>query len=173
MLISLGGASLRSYVPQDAPMLARYASDARVTAYMRETDSRAYSVDEAAAWIELVRAQEPECQFSIAADGAIIGGIGLELQPDIYAHSAEISYWIAEPYWGRGFATRAVAALADHAFWRLQLSRLYARVFDGNDASKRVLEKCAFELEGRLRNSALKDGRYADQLLYAKLRASH
>jgi RimJ/RimL family protein N-acetyltransferase len=173
MLISLGGASLRSYQPQDAALLARYASDARVTAYLREPDAREYSVDEAAAWIELVRAQDPECQFSICADGTIIGGIGLELQPDVYAHSAEISYWIASPWWGRGFATRAVAALTDHAFWQLRLTRVYARVFDGNSASVRVLEKCAYELEGRLRRAAFKDGHYADQFLYAKLRTRH
>jgi [ribosomal protein S5]-alanine N-acetyltransferase len=173
MLISLGGARLRSYLPQDAPLLARYANDARVTAYMRDGAPREYTVDEAAAWIELVRAQTPECQFSIEIDGAIVGGIGLELQPDVYAHSAELSYWIAEPYWGRGVATRAVAALTDHAFWQLRLTRLYARVFEGNTASIRVLEKCAYELEGRLRRAAYKDGRYVDQRLYAKLRAPH
>jgi RimJ/RimL family protein N-acetyltransferase len=173
MLISLGGASLRSYLPQDAPLLARYASDARVAEHMRETEVREYSVDEAAAWIELVRSQTPESQFSIAADGLIIGGIGLELQTDVYAHSAELSYWIAQPYWGRGFATRAVAALTDHAFARMRLARLYARVFDGNAASQRVLEKCAYEVEGRLRKAVVKDGRYVDQFLYAKLRAQH
>ena len=173
MLISLGGASLRSYRPEDAPLLARYANDAAVTAYMRESDARRYTVDEAAAWIDVVRTQTPECQFSIAADGAIIGGIGLDLQPDVYAHSAELSYWIAAPHWGRGHATRAVAALTDHAFFTLGLARLYARVFDGNLASQRVLEKCAYRPEGRLRQAVLKDGRYADQMLYAKLRAEH
>jgi RimJ/RimL family protein N-acetyltransferase len=173
MLISLGGASLRSYQPEDAPLLARYASDAGVATYMREPDVRQYTVDEAAAWIELVRAQTPESQFSIACDGAIIGGIGLDLQPDVYAHSAELSYWIAATHWGRGHATRAVAALTDHAFFRLGLTRLYARVFDGNAASQRVLEKCAYQPEGRMRSAVLKDGRYFDQFLYAKLRAQH
>jgi RimJ/RimL family protein N-acetyltransferase len=174
MLISLGGASLRSYQPEDAPLLARYASDAGVSAYMREPEVRQYTVDEAAAWIDLVRTQTPECQFSIAScDGTIIGGIGLDLQPDVYAHSAELSYWIATPHWGRGHATRAVAALTDHAFFRLGLTRLYARVFDGNERSRRVLEKCAYQLEGRMRSAVLKDGRHADQFLYAKLRAQH
>lgn len=173
MLISLGGASLRSYQPEDAPLLARYASDAGVTAHLREPESRQYTVDEAAAWIEYARTQTPECQFSIACDGAIIGGIGLDLQPDVYAHSAELSYWLAAPHWGRGHATRAVAALTDHAFFRLGLARLYARVFDGNVRSQRVLEKCAYQLEGRLRDAVLKDGRYSDQFLYAKLRSRH
>jgi RimJ/RimL family protein N-acetyltransferase len=173
MLISLGGASLRSYQREDAPLLARYASDAGVSTYMREPEVRQYTVDEAAAWIDLVRTQTPECQFSIACDGAIIGGIGLDLQPDVYAHSAELSYWIATPHWGRGHATRAVAALTDHAFFRLGLTRLYARVFDGNAPSQRVLEKCAYQLEGHMRCAVLKDGCYADQFLYAKLRAQH
>ncbi len=170
MLISLGGASLRSYLPQDAALLARYASDPAVTAYMSDATGRQYTVEEAAAWIGLVRGQAPECHFSIAVDGVIAGGVGLELQSDVYAHSAELSYWVAESFWGRGIATRAVAAICDHAFGQLGITRLYARVFDGNVASQRVLEKCAFELEGRLRRAALKHGRYSDQLLYAKLR---
>ena len=173
MLISLGGASLRSYRPEDAPQLARYANDADVAAYQRETAARRYTVDDAAAWIALVSAQTPECHFSIACEDTIIGGIALELQTDVYAHSAELSYWIAPAHWGRGHATRAVGALTDHAFVRLGLTRLYARVFDGNAASRRVLEKCAYRLEGRLQRAALKDGVYFDQSVYAALRAQH
>ena len=173
MLISLGGASLRSYRPEDAPQLAQYANDADVARYQRDAAPRRYTVDDAAEWIALVRTQTPECQFSIACEGTVIGGIGLELQPDVYAHSAELSYWIAPAHWGRGHATRAVAALTDHAFFGLGLARLYARVIDGNGASQRVLEKCAYRLEGRLRGAVQKDGRYADQFLYAKLRAQH
>lgn len=173
MLISLGAAAVRSFVPDDARLLARYASDPVVTAFMHDAPSRAFTVDEVRAWIDVVRTQTPECQFSIAIGAETIGGIGLELQRDIYGHSAELSYWIAEPYWRRGIATRAVGAVADHAFGVLGLHRLYARVFDGNDASQRVLQKCAFDLEGRLRDAAVKNGRYVDQILYAKLRSAH
>lgn len=169
MRIRLGDAFLRSYLPEDAARLAHYASDTRVTEFMRETETRQYAVAEAAAWIDFVRAQQPECHFAIALDDALIGGIGLELQPDVYAHSAEISYWIAEAHWGRGFATRAVAALSEHAFGTLGLVRLYARVFDGNDASRRVLEKCGYEVEGRLRSAAQKDAHYVDQWLYSRV----
>ncbi len=173
MVISLGGASVRSFEPADAPLLAVYANDPAIMAYMHDAVPRAYTEAEAAAWIEVARTQAPECQFSIARGGAIIGGIGLELQRDIYAHSAELSYWVARPFWGQGIATRAVGAVADHAFWQLRLRRIYARVFDGNVGSQRVLEKCAFELEGRLRRAVLKHGALADQLLYAKLRLAH
>mgnify|MGYP005822945611 CR=1 FL=1 len=173
MIISLGHALVRSFEPGDAPLLASYANDPAITAYMHDAVPRRYSIEEAAAWIELARAQTPECHYSIALEGRIIGAIGLEPQADIYAHSAELSYWIAAAYWGQGIATRAVGAIAEHAFRQLGFTRLYARVFDGNCASQRVLEKNAFALEGRLRQAALKNGRLSDQLLYAKLGAPH
>ena len=173
MVISLGGATVRSFVPQDAPLLASYANDPAIMSFMHDAEPRRYTEAEAAAWIEVVRMQSPECHFSIARGEEIIGGIGLELQHDIYAHSAELSYWVGRRHWGQGIATRAVGAVTDYAFWQLRLQRLYARVFDGNVASQRVLEKCAFELEGRLRRAALKHGALADQFLYAKLRVSH
>lgn len=173
MIISLGSALVRSFEPQDAPLLASYANDPAITAYMHDAIPRQYSTEEAAAWIELVRMQSPECHFSIARGEQIIGAIGLEPQHDIYQHSAELSYWVAEAHWGQGIATRAVGAVTDYAFWQLGFTRLYARVFDGNHASQRVLEKNAYALEGRLKKAALKLGRLCDQLLYAKLRASH
>lgn len=173
MIISLGSALVRSFEPEDAPLLASYANDPAITAYMHDAIPRQYSTEEAAAWIDLVRLQSPECHFSIARGEQIIGAIGLEPQHDIYQHSAELSYWVAEAYWGQGIATRAVGAVTDHAFWQLGLTRLYARVFDGNCGSQRVLEKNAFALEGRLRKAALKLGRLCDQLLYAKVRAAH
>jgi RimJ/RimL family protein N-acetyltransferase len=53
-------------------------------------------------------------------------------------------------------------AIREHA-----LRRVYALPFEWNESSFRVLEKCSYRLEGRLRCSAIKDGRVIDQLLYA------
>jgi RimJ/RimL family protein N-acetyltransferase len=88
---------------------------------------------------------------------------------DLRAGTAEIGYWLGEPFWGRGIATAAVAAFTAHAFADLGLRRVFARVLEWNPASARVLEKCGYALEGRLRRSALKDGKVADELLYARL----
>jgi RimJ/RimL family protein N-acetyltransferase len=81
--------------------------------------------------------------------------------------SAEIGYWLAEPFWGRGIATEAVKAMTTYAIAKHALTRVYARVADWNTASVRVLEKAGYALEARLRRSAIKEGRVIDQLQYA------
>jgi RimJ/RimL family protein N-acetyltransferase len=68
----------------------------------------------------------------------------------------ELGYWIARPYWGRGYATEAGRAVIDHARHSLRLPRLSAGHFIDNPASGRVLAKLGFRPIGRiaLRHSA-------------------
>jgi ribosomal-protein-alanine N-acetyltransferase len=103
------------------------------------------------------------------SDGYLVGGIGHHELALGKTHKAEIGYWLAKPYWGRGIMTDAVRRVSDFSFRELRLIRLTAHVFAFNTASARVLEKAGFELEGRLRLHYKKDGRLGDGLLYAKL----
>jgi len=112
----------------------------------------------------------PETNFAIAVDGAVVGGIGIMQQSDVHAQSAEFGYWLGQNYWGRGIMTKAVNEMTGYFFSHFDLVRLYATVYDWNPASARVLEKCGWEFEGRLKMSIFKDGKYCDQLIYAKLR---
>jgi RimJ/RimL family protein N-acetyltransferase len=100
-------------------------------------------------------------------DDEAVGGIGFTLQQDVAFRSAEIGYWLGEEFWGRGIATEALKAVTEHAFNEYDLCRLYAHVFEWNQASARVLEKAGYEFEGRLRKSVTKDGKTIDQLMYA------
>jgi RimJ/RimL family protein N-acetyltransferase len=80
-------------------------------------------------------------------------------------------YWLGRAHWGRGIATEAAQMLADHALNAGGMRRLEASVFVENRASIRVLEKCGFTLEGRLRSLYLdRDGGVSDAFLYAKLK---
>jgi RimJ/RimL family protein N-acetyltransferase len=56
----------------------------------------------------------------------------------------EVGYWIGSEYWGKGIATRALAAFLEHDRTR----PLHARVAKHNVASVRVLEKCGFTVIG-------------------------
>ena len=76
-------------------------------------------------------------------------------------------YWLGESFWGRGIATAAIRVVTEHAIAAHDLTRVYALPFEGNLASQRALEKAGYVCEGRLRKSAIKDGRVLDQLLYA------
>ena len=102
--------------------------------------------------------------------GEAVGGIGLVLRTDVERVDAEVGYWLGEAYWGQGLMSGAVQVFAPWALERFNLARLHAHVFAFNLSSARVLEKAGFALEGRLRQSAFKDGTLIDQLLYARVR---
>lgn len=98
----------------------------------------------------------------------LIGSIGLmEIRK---AEKAEIGYWLAKPYWGRGIMTRAVRRLCSFAFEHYALERIHARVYATNPSSARVLTKAGFELEGTLRNDFTRDGKPEDVLVFGLLR---
>ena len=77
-------------------------------------------------------------------DDTLIGVCGIDPRED----GPELGYWLGASYWGRGFATEAVRALIDHAFGDLQHETLQAGARVSNPASRRVLEKCAFQWTG-------------------------
>jgi RimJ/RimL family protein N-acetyltransferase len=91
-------------------------------------------------------------------------------QTDIYRLGAEIGYWIGEPYWGQGIATKAVELVTEYGFNRLGLERIYSGVFDFNKASQKVLEKSGFTLEGIFKKSVIKNGRIINEYRYAKIK---
>ena len=88
---------------------------------------------------------------------------------DVNRRTAEIGYWLGVEYWGRGIATEAVALVTAWAFDAHGLLRIFAQPFADNRASRRVLEKAGYVLEGTMRRSAVKDGVVRDQCLYARL----
>ena len=104
--------------------------------------------------------------FAIAVDGSVVGAIGLHhIETN---HKCELGYWLGRAYWGRGIVTAAVQLVTAHAFEKLHLQRVYAKVFPYNPTSMRVLEKAGFTLEGIMKKSHKKDGKLLDEHLYAK-----
>jgi RimJ/RimL family protein N-acetyltransferase len=168
MHIELQDYQIRSYRDSDIPSLVHHANNRKLWLQLRDRFPNPYRAEDARKWIQGVRSRQPESSFVIATEREAIGVIGLELQSDVHRHSAELGYWVGEAYWGRGIATLAVQALADHAFTQQRLLRLFALVFETNPASCRVLEKAGFEREGQLRRSVFKNGRVLDQFLYAR-----
>lgn len=94
-----------------------------------------------------------------------MGGCGFnDIVP---GHQAELGYWLARPWWGRGIMTATVAAARDDALIRWGLVRITAQVFASTAASARVLEKNGFACEGLHRKRFLKDGRFLDARSFA------
>jgi RimJ/RimL family protein N-acetyltransferase len=86
------------------------------------------------------------------------------------SHRAEVGYWLAKPFWGRGIVTAVVQRVCRHAFVEFGLVKIIAHVVTHNSASARVLEKCGFVQEGLLRKHFLKDGQFIDVKLFALLK---
>ena len=68
--------------------------------------------------------------------------IGIILYSDEKEHSCEIGYGIGSDFWGRGYATEAVRCFLEYLFRDKGFQTVYASFFTGNDASRRVMEKC-------------------------------
>lgn len=170
MRIDIGEWQIRSYRLEDAESLAAAADNRKIWRNMNEGFPNPYTLVDANGWIALTGQESPERNFAIASGTQVIGGIGLKLRDDVFRRSAEIGYWLGEPYWGRGIATAALSALTDYAFERFDLVRIDAGVFEWNPASCRVLEKAGYQREARLRKSVSKDGEIIDRLIYARLR---
>jgi [ribosomal protein S5]-alanine N-acetyltransferase len=167
---------IRPFQPSDRDAIVRHANNWNVARNMRDRFPHPYTVADAEAWLALVPTQSPTTNFAIAtADeltGELIGGIGIELQTDVFRRGAELGYWVGESYWGRGIATAAVRAFTRYAFEAHDLLRIFAGVFSWNPGSMRVLEKAGYVREGILRQSVVKDGQVLDKMLYAVTRDS-
>jgi len=167
MRLELESCVVRSFRPSDAGSIARYADNREVWINLRDRFPHPYRLQDAETFIGKVLAMDPETAFAIEVDGEAAGGIGFGLQQDVERLSAEIGYWLGEPFWNRGIMTEVLAAVTIHAIETHGLTRIYALPFEWNLASARVLEKAGYRLEARLRKSAIKDGRVIDQFLYA------
>ena len=137
---------LRPGWAEDAPALASAIGDQRVVRNLA-TAPWPYGLRDAEAF--LTRPRDPLLPSLLIfertdGDPLLAGGCGLGRTP---SGGVELGYWIARPFWGRGFATEAATAVIDIAR-TLRLPRLVASYFLDNPASGRVLEKLGFEPTG-------------------------
>ena len=162
--------SLRPWTADDKPSLVRYANNRKIWLNLRDAFPHPYTEDSADAFLAMVGRQDPVTFFAMATDDEAIGGIGVSLGVDVHRRTAELGYWLAEPYWGRGIVSEAIVAFTDFAFDQFELVRIHAEPYAHNPASCRVLEKAGFVAEGLMRSNAIKDGVLVDQWMYAKVR---
>jgi RimJ/RimL family protein N-acetyltransferase len=95
---------------------------------------------------------------TIVCEGQVVGSVSS------YEESGkpEVTYWIGRAHWGKGIATRALTAFLAKA----NTTRpIYARVAKDNLGSRRVLEKCGFQVIGEMRGFANARGEEIEELL--------
>ena len=147
------------------------ADDERITRFMTDQFPYPYTEEDADAWISTCEAQDQPRSFAIMVDGELAGGVGCEPMGDIRTGTAEVGWWLAPRWWGRGLMAAAVRRYVDYCFNDLDLHRLEAGVFLSNSASARVAEKVGFVLEGIGRDAYLKKGELIDRLSYGLARS--
>jgi [ribosomal protein S5]-alanine N-acetyltransferase len=173
MQLEFTGGAIREWRAGDAPSLTRYANNPAVARQLRDAFPHPYRLRDAARFIAYATSARPPSAFAVVVDGTAVGGIGISRLADIERVSAEVGYWLGEPFWGRGLMTAALGAMTGWAFATFPIHRIFAVPFAANTASCRVLEKAGYRLEGRLLRSSVKDGVVQDQLLYAMTDLEH
>lgn len=161
---------LRDFNSGDAESVVLNANNFNVAKYLRDRFPHPYTLKDALEFIEVFIPAAAGRIFAIDVDGAAVGAIGLHIQQDEYRMNAELGYWLGEPYWNKGIITSAVAKVTSYGFENFEINKIYAKVYDINKVSCIVLVKNGYKLEARLVNNAIKNGKYTDELIYAKFR---
>ena len=107
----------------------------------------------------------------VGSEGELAGHIEF-FKPVNYWDAFELSYQLYDHrFAGRGWITEAVQLLTDYLFAVKKQNRIQLVIVPGNAASRRIAEKCGFQLEGTARGAFFNDGRSQDVLIYSLVRA--
>jgi len=170
MVLKSGNIKLRPLRLQDATRLAELANNEKISRNLRDGFPHPYTLRDAEKFLEIFSDQDPVTFFGIDYNEEYVGNISLSPCADVYRMSAEIGYFIGEPYWNKGIVSTAVNLVTEYGFEKLGLVRIHTGVFEYNIASQRVLEKCGYVKEGISRKSVLKQGKLWDEVRYARLK---
>lgn len=163
---------IRKWELSDAADLATALSNRKVQDNLRDGLPYPYTEQDGVDYISaMLSTDENETfAFAITADNKVVGSIGIFRQGNIHRQTAELGYYVAEEYWGKGIMTEAVKQICEHVFKKSDIIRIYAEPFAYNAASCRVLEKAGFQYEGTLRSNTVKNGRVVDMKMYSLLK---
>jgi RimJ/RimL family protein N-acetyltransferase len=157
---------LRPWQISDEVSLIKHAGNPNITRFMSDGFAQISTPEGAKKFIEFANSGTDKIYRAIELDGEIVGGIGISVQPDIYCKNAELGYWLAEPFWGKGIITKAIHQIVAEAFRTLDIYRIFAKPFHTNKASHSVLKKAGFKLETILEKTVYKNGEYLDEYIY-------
>ncbi|VTR91819.1 gcn5 family n-acetyltransferase : Acetyltransferase (GNAT) domain protein OS=Bacteriovorax sp. BAL6_X GN=M902_0378 PE=4 SV=1: Acetyltransf_3 [Gemmata massiliana] len=165
--------TLRAFTEDDAQPLFEHARNPNVArftlwdAHRTVADTMLFLRDYAV--LRYLEGMPEPYAITVPPDPHPIGACGCFWAAKLH-QTMELGYWIAEPFWGKGYVVEACRAVLDHVFAEHEPERVQARVIDGNTASERVLTKLGFRHEGVLRHALLRRGNFEDVRMYSVLR---
>ncbi len=169
--LELARSVIREWSFADLTSLVHHANNRNVSIHLRDRFPYPYLEEHGRDFLEHVTTSIPVTSWAIDVEGQAVGGIGIMLQTDVERVSAEIGYWLGEPFWGRGIITEALQAVTAEIFNQFDLTRIFALPFADNQGSIRVLEKAGYVHEGTMPRSTIKNGIIRDQLMYGAYRS--
>ena len=160
---------LRPWRIEDAPAVAEMMNNPHILKNLRDGIPYPYTRSDGETFIRGMLQADPNRTFAFAvtADSRVVGSVGIFRQGNIHFRTAELGYYIAEPFWGRRIGTQAVRLACRTVLKQTDILRIFAEPFANNTGSCRVLEKSGFVLEGTMKKNAFKAGRVLDMRLYA------
>ncbi len=130
---------LRPLEDGDRDALIRMAKDNRIRQTYMLPDFASSEQEDAFFWrIKDISRSDEHFLYGISLKGVLIGMIN-DCMMD--GTEAELGYFISPEYWEHGYASEALLALITELF-RLGYRRVMTGYFEGNEASRRVMEKC-------------------------------
>jgi ribosomal-protein-alanine N-acetyltransferase len=158
---------LRPIKETDIDNLVKYANNPKIAANLTNKFPYPYTKEHGLNFIQFAMSNTPAHVMAITINDELVGGIGIHPQEDIQCKNAELGYWLAEPFWGNGIISKAIPQMVEYGFKTFDINRIFARPFDSNIASQKVLQKAGFKLEARLSKTLFKNGEFQDELIYA------
>ncbi len=164
--------AIRKWKTEDAYDLAQALNNKKILNNLRDGIPYPYTESDALIYITSMLNTQNDSSYAwaITVDGKAIGSIGALRKENIHRQTAEIGYYIAEQYWGKGIGTKALLSACSYIFENTDIIRIFAEPFAHNNASCRILEKAGFVLEGVLRKNAVKNGKIVDMKMYALIK---
>ncbi len=156
--LSIQDLSLRDVVDDDLPLFFEFQLDPvanHMAAFTARdpTDREAFTTH----WKKIL-AMPTTVNRTIVCDGQVVGSVASYEE----AGKPEVTYWIGRAHWGKGIATRALTAFLA----QVNATRpIYARVSKDNVGSRRVLEKCGFQVIGETKGFANARGQEIEELV--------
>lgn len=160
---------IRRWKIEDTDDLSQALNNKKILDNLRDGIPFPYTPEDAKEYITTMLTADDEMvyAFAITIEDKAVGSIGIFRQTNIHSKTAELGYYIAEPYWGKGIGTSAVKQICDYIFQNTDIIRIFAEPFAHNTGSCRILEKCGFKYEGTLRKNAVKNGAVIDMKMYS------
>lgn len=164
---------LRTLRFPDAEVIENFAKDKRITKYTFVVPPP-FTKKKVASFIRKLKEEEKKklaypFVIEFLENEKLIGMIEL-LKINKKNKSAEIGFWLAKNYQGKGLAKESLDLILKFAFKELMLERIEARVLSKNKPAQKLLELSGFKLEGRLKKKTYFKNQWFDDLIYAILK---